>query len=227
MYNNKLTEAYYTNCEKIGEQFQLIQVLIQNLLMTSPRCSWEFWRRWDPFYNDRKVHVVHKSIHKKKMQSPMLMIKSSDQTQLIGNARGVLPQSIQSIDQRMHQTFQNPGRSLFERKDSPNMRSIGTGPRLYRLRLANRYSEQSKGIFFRHDNSVHEWDQNAIFFRLHWHPEHSTEKINKLRFRRFGISKFTITYIGSTTTSLYRILALTNIIQAIYGIIYLYENSVV
>ena len=39
MYNNKLTEAYYTNCEKIGEQFQLIQVLIQKFLMTSPRCS--------------------------------------------------------------------------------------------------------------------------------------------------------------------------------------------
>ena len=111
-----------------------------------------------------------------------------------------------------------------------SMRSIGTGPRLYRLRLANRYSEQSKGILLNTITVYMNEIRTQFFFgctdTLSTHC-HSTEKINKLRFRRFGISKFTITYIGSTTTSLYRILALTNIILAIYGIIYLYENSVV
>ena len=168
----------------------------------------------------------------------MLIIKSSDQAQLMLN--GVLPKNIQVIDQRMRQpsrtrtdaylrenfhriclelTLINDDEEFDEinRNRSPPLSTSSTKP-IFRT---------IEGNFIKHDNSVHEWDQNAFFFRLHWHPEHSTEKINKLRFRRFGISKFTITYIGSTTTSLYRILALTNIILAIYGIIYLYENSVV
>ena len=100
------------------------------------------------------------------MQSPMLMIKSTDQTQLIGNATGVLPQSIQSIDQRMHQAFQNPGRSLFERKDTPNMPRINDDEKfdeINRNRPPPLLTSSSKpifrtieGNFIKHDNSVHE-----------------------------------------------------------------------
>ena len=61
-----------------------------------------------------KVSQYIKKIH---WQFPMLMIKSSDQTQFMGN--GVLPQSIQNVGHRMRQTFQN--RSLSEGNVPPNM----------------------------------------------------------------------------------------------------------